>query len=119
MVREAGAQTLAAPCKGVCGQLVDLRIEPGFTQQVRRLFRGIQGCTYLTEWAPVMAITAFQILWTDAGNFDSTQAGEDRPSGSPLGGCYVLWLDGEVVMRHFKHLLPPSPETFPLEIRLA
>lgn len=55
-----------------------------------------------------MATTAFQILWADADNFDNSQGGDGRPSGSPLGGCHALRLDGEVVMRHFKHLLPPS-----------
>ena len=112
VIHEAEAQTVQAPY-AVCGriapaygQLVGQRIEAGFTQRVKRMFRGVEGCSHLTELLPVMATTAFQIIWADSGNFDHTGPGNGRARGSPLGGCHALRLDGEVVLRHFRHLLP-------------
>ncbi len=120
VIREAVAQSLETPY-GVCGriapayaQLAGLRIEAGFTQRVKRMFRGIEGCSHLTELLPVMATTAFQIIWSDRDNFDTAEVGNGRTRGSPLGGCHALRLDGEVVMRHFRHMVepvPPSPTT--------
>jgi len=114
VIHEAVARTLEAPY-GVCGriapaygQLVGHRIEAGFTQKVKRLFRGIEGCSHLTELLPAIATTAFQIIWSDVENFDNSDAGGGRMRGSPLGGCHALRLDGEVVMRHFRHMLAPS-----------
>lgn len=81
-------------------QLVGLCIEPGFTQQVKRLFRGTAGCTHMTELLPALASTAFQVLWAN-GNFE----GADEPGSgrrtSPLGGCHALRLDGRVVRTYF------------------
>lgn len=114
LIREVEAQTVQAPY-GVCGriapaysQLVGQRIEAGFTQKVKRMFRGVEGCSHLTELLPVMATTAFQIIWAEGGNFDHTGAGEGSARGSPLGGCHALRLDGEVVLRHFRHMLPAA-----------
>ncbi|CAN5638834.1 DUF2889 domain-containing protein [soil metagenome] len=114
VIREAVAQSLETPY-GVCGriapayaQLAGLRIEAGFTQRVKRMFRGIEGCSHLTELLPVMATTAFQIIWSDRDNFDTAEVGNGRTRGSPLGGCHALRLDGEVVMRYFSHMLEPA-----------
>lgn len=94
----------------VCGeivssyrQLVGLRIEPGFTQQVKRMFRGVQGCSHITEMLPVIASTAFQMLWAD-GDFDGVDPSGSAVRTSPLGGCHALRLDGEVVRTYFPHL---------------
>lgn len=111
MIHDADAQTLYAPY-GVCGsildsyrQLVGLRIEPGFTQVVKRRFRGVLGCSHMTELLPPMATTAFQILWSqpEAVHGSHEQGGLQRTS--PLGGCHALRLDGEVVRLHFPQLL--------------
>lgn len=77
-------------------QLIGLRIEPGFTQAVKRLFRGEAGCTHLTELLPTMATTAFQVLWAD---LDATGPGA-AAGGTPVGGCHGLRADGEVVRLH-------------------
>lgn len=78
--------------------LVGLRIEPGFNDRARRLFRGTAGCSHLTELIPVVATTVFQVLWgerePDAGTGPHT----------PLGGCHALRLDGEVVRQYFPEL---------------
>jgi hypothetical protein len=103
VIRAAWARTLSGPYR-VCGeinasygQLVGVRIEPGFTQNVKRLFRGVLGCTHLTELLPPMATTAYQVLWTERSKArDSAATGT-----SPLGGCHALRLDGEVVRLHF------------------
>lgn len=103
VIRDAWARTRSSPYR-VCGeigasyeQLVGERIEPGFTQKVKRLFRGVLGCTHLTELLPPMATTAFQVLWTERAKARNSAA----TGTSPLGGCHALRLDGEVVRLHF------------------
>lgn len=89
-------------CRGVEAayrQLVGLRIEPGFTRAVKSLFRGTAGCTHMTELLPVLASTAFQVLWA-SGEFADTQAAAEHRH-SPLGGCHALRFDGEVVRTYF------------------
>lgn len=81
-------------------QLIGLRIEPGFTQQVKRLFRGTAGCTHMSEILPMMASTAFQVFWAD-GSFAEQDARASEPRQTPLGGCHALRLDGEVVRTYF------------------
>jgi hypothetical protein len=52
-------------CRGampVYQQLVGLRIEPGFTRTIKRMFGGIQGCVHLTEVLMPIATTAFQTI---------------------------------------------------------
>lgn len=80
-------------------RLIGLRIAPGFTREVKRLFRG-DACTHLTELVPAMASTLFQVLWADSSFGPVEAAGPGAPA-SPLGGCHALRLDGEVVRTHF------------------
>jgi hypothetical protein len=94
----------------VCGeiapaysQLVGLRIEPGFTAAVKRMFRSVRGCSHMTELLPPMASTAFQMLWADGG-FDSADAPRSERRTSPLGGCHALKLDGVIVRTYFPHI---------------
>ncbi|MBN9409229.1 MAG: DUF2889 domain-containing protein [Burkholderiales bacterium] len=114
LIHEAEARTLDAPY-GVCGRiapdyarLVGMRIEPGFNLTVKRMFRGTQGCSHITELLPALATTAFQVIWSDTSNYDNRAGDSGRLRSSPLGGCHALRLDGEVVLRHFRHLLPPG-----------
>lgn len=107
VIRDASARTLDAPY-GVCGdiadsyrQLIGLRIEAGFTQAVKRRFRGVLGCSHMTELLPPMATTAFQILWAEPGAFEPGDGAAAEARSSPLGGCHALALDGAVVSRHF------------------
>ena len=100
-------QTLAAPY-GVCSeigpryqQLVGLRIEPGFNLAVKRLFKGVLGCTHMTELLPVMATTAYQILWSRADEDPQAKAQGGQTQSSALNGCHALSFDGEVVKRFF------------------
>lgn len=77
-------------------KLVGLRIEPGFTREVKRLFRGEAGCTHISELVPPMATTLFQVLWAD-GRFASAEP----LASSPVGACHGLRLDGHVVRTYF------------------
>lgn len=93
--------------EGAYRQLIGLRIEPGFTREVKRLFGGVKGCTHMTELLPPMASTAFQALWGNGGFDGVDEEGSGRRT-SPLGGCHSLRLDGEIVQTYFKdHLREP------------
>lgn len=81
-------------------QLVGVTIEPGFTREVKRLFRGTRGCSHMTELLPAMASTAFQVLWANS-DFDGVDEEGSARRTSPLGGCHALRLDGEVVRTYF------------------
>lgn len=87
-------------------QVIGLKIEPGFTRHIKAMFRGIAGCSHLTELLPPMATTAFQMLWAEGfGGSDDADSGRRT---SPLNGCHALRLDGEVVRIHFPHLIEKS-----------
>lgn len=81
-------------------QLIGMRIEPGFTREVKRLFRGTRGCSHMTELLPPMASTAFQVMWAD-GDFNTVDAQGSAQRTSPLGGCHALRLDGHIVKTYF------------------
>lgn len=81
-------------------KLIGLKIEPGFTNTVKRLFRGTLGCTHMTELLPSMASTAFQVVWAGE-RFDGADAPGSERRTSPLGGCHALRLDGQVVRTYF------------------
>jgi hypothetical protein len=81
-------------------RLIGLRIEPGFTRQVKRLLRGVEGCTHVTELLPPMASTYFQVVWGDSGVATDGDA-LSRQGTSPLGACHALRLDGDIVKTYF------------------
>ncbi|MBS0449970.1 MAG: DUF2889 domain-containing protein [Proteobacteria bacterium] len=90
-------------CEGIEAayrRLVGLRIEPGFTRQVKRLFRGDAGCTHISELIPPMASTLFQVLWADSA-FVSPDPASPGGHSSPVGACHGLRLDGQVVRTYF------------------
>jgi hypothetical protein len=84
-------------------RLAGLRIEPGFTRTVKRMFRGTAGCSHMTELLPALASTAFQVLWADGG-FGGPDAPGSATRTSPLGGCHALRPDGRIVRTYFAHL---------------
>ncbi len=99
LIREARAYSEVSPypecprIEAAYGRLVGMRIEAGFVQAVKRLFRETAGCTHMTELIPPMATILFQVLWADS----DFQPGR----GSPVGACHALRLDGEVARTHF------------------
>lgn len=105
----AQATTLAGPYS-ICGdiapvyrQLEGLHIGPGFTKTVKRLFRGVQGCSHITELLPPMATTAYQIVWAKPGSYGGADEGVLKGQ-SPIDGCHALRTDGPVVMKYYAHL---------------
>lgn len=104
LIHDAWARTLHSPYQ-TCGeitasyrQLVGLRIEPGFTQKIKRLFRTTLGCSHLTELLPPMATTAYQVLWAE----------REGGASSAIGGCHALRPDGDVVRVHFPASFVPA-----------
>lgn len=101
LIHDAWARTLHAPyppCADInpsYRQLIGLRIAPGFTQRVKRMFRATLGCSHLTEMLPPLATTAFQVLWSDRANHG------ERGGSSPVGGCHALRSDGEIVRLYY------------------
>ncbi len=65
-------------------QLVGLRIGPGFTREVKRMFRGTQGCSHMTELLAPLASTAFQVIWSN-NDFDTVDEEGSAQRTSPLG----------------------------------
>ena len=116
-ILDAQAWVVQGPYE-VCGdiapsyrQLIGMRIEPGFTERIKQLFRRSAGCTHLTELLPPMVTTAFQMLWSGPAAFG---VADERGSGqltSPIGGCHALREGGEVVRQYFQHLQPVPPKS--------
>ena len=96
-------------------QLVGLRIGPGFTREVKRLFRGTAGCSHMTELLPPLASTAFQVMWAN-NDFDSVDAEGSTQRTSPLGGCHALRLEGRIVRTYFPQVLKSAPVSEPLSV---
>lgn len=88
-------------------QLVGMRIGPGFTRDAKRLFRGTQGCSHMTELLAPLASTAFQVIWAN-NDFDSVDAQGSTQRTSPLGGCHALSLEGRIVRTYFPQLRKDS-----------
>ena len=85
-------------------KLIGMKVEPGFTRDVKRMFRGVMGCSHITELIPTMASAIFQAEWARS-DFDTADAQGSRERTSPLGGCHALRLDGEIVRMHFPQVL--------------
>ncbi len=103
-IRDVRARTMHAPY-GICGaigdsyrQLIGLQIGRGFVRHVKSLFRGVAGCSHLTELLSPIATTAYQALWGDplAKGRDGRFAASLK-TPSPVDGCHALRSDGEIV----------------------
>ena len=74
-------------------QLVGMRIEAGFNHAVKTRFRGVQGCTHLTELLGPMATTAFQAINPATERRRVAQglpAFADGPKPALLDTCHAL-----------------------------
>lgn len=118
LIHDAVAMTLNSPYL-ICGavnesyrKIIGLRIAPGFIHRIKQMFRGVEGCSHLTELLPPMATTAFQGAWSSKDVFSDVDP--QRDSGrreTPLGGCHALRQDGEVVRVHFpQHYRSPPAQ---------
>ncbi|SPB18210.1 hypothetical protein NOV72_05409 [Caballeronia novacaledonica] len=91
----------ALPYTGVCDtiknryeQLVGLRVGAGFKRAVGERFRGVNGCSHMTELVGAMAAGSVQTL-APYLNRDA----ETRPL--QIGGCHAWAEDGALVKAHY------------------
>lgn len=86
-------------------QLIGHQIKPGFTSITRSLFKGVNGCTHLSELLGPIATTAFQTVF--ASNRKAKEIiGKPLPEPKPdaemkrpphLNTCFALSTKGDVV----------------------
>jgi hypothetical protein len=100
-------------------QLIGLRLGPGFSQKVRELFKGRDGCTHLTELLGPMATTAFQTLTArkhegPQHNAESGQpggVGRARLVGRLIDSCHGWRSDGEPIrVQYPEHYTGPKQD---------
>ena len=115
---DAEAATDAMPYVGYCDQitpdykkLIGVVIGPGFSNRVKELLGGTNGCTHITDLIGVVATTAFQTI---AGQ------GMQTPGTKPyqLDRCHALALTAPAVARYYPEWYlgdrpSPSPATEP------
>jgi hypothetical protein len=78
----------------VLQQLKGVAIGPGWTATLRKLFKGTQGCTHLTELLSPIATTAFQTMHKSQ---DNEERGAAKPLPQFLNSCHALNTEGEAV----------------------
>ncbi len=77
-------------------RLVGLRIEAGFTGELRRRLGGVHGCTHLVELFGPLATTAIQTV------YPLRRASEDRAARpAQIDTCHALAAEGEVVAKYW------------------
>jgi hypothetical protein len=110
-VIDAEAVSEAVPYPGYCNTigpaykaLIGLNLLKGFRQQVNERLSGIEGCTHLTELAPILPTAAVQAFAGEVFKTrDSADANVDRPSTKPfqLDRCHALRTDGPAVAKYY------------------
>jgi hypothetical protein len=118
-IRDVRASTLVAPWP-MCGgtdegyrKLIGLRIGPGFSQQVKQLLGGVQGCTHVTELVAQAANTYMQASWPDriARQIAISADARGWPDKSTLGfvnHCHAWRQDGATLAQEYPELVPPK-----------
>ncbi len=118
VIREVSAHMEMTPW-GACPEieaayqkLVGMRIEHGFSLRVKGIFRGIAGCSHLTELIAPIATTAFQAVWSPRPMGEEytelQQSLNESESTSPIGGCHALKKHGSVVKIFYPDLYEPN-----------
>ncbi|MCY1204808.1 hypothetical protein D9M68_522150 [compost metagenome] len=97
---QAFMETTATPyCGGAAaayGQLVGLRIGPGFRQAAKERVGDVAGCTHLTELLGPMGTTAMQTLFSqrrEARRRDDTMPEQPMPRPSVVGTCHAYRME--------------------------
>ena len=121
VIQAVKAQTLQAPWP-MCGdtdaayrRLVGLRIGAGFSQQVREILGGVQGCTHVTELVSQIANTYMQASWPDriARQMAVDQDPRRWPDKSTLtfvNHCHAWRQDGKTLVQEYPELVPPKKQ---------
>jgi len=119
LIQDVRANTLTAPWP-MCGGtddayrgLIGLRIGPGFSQQVKKLLGGIEGCTHVTELVAQAANTYMQASWPDRIARQMAVSADPRgwPDKSALGfvnHCHAWRQDGATILQEYPELAPPK-----------
>jgi hypothetical protein len=90
-------------CPEIVGRyqlLIGQHIKPGWNLKIKQLFKGVQGCTHLTELLGPLATTAYQTI-------HPRRRGEKRPPPGDqeqpriINSCHALRSDGAVVREHW------------------
>ena len=118
-IHDVKAQTLQAPWP-MCGgtdadyrKLVGLTIGAGFSQQVRAILGGVQGCTHVTELVLQIANTYMQASWPDRIARQMAVDPDPRrwPDKSTLGfvdHCHAWRRDGATLVQEYPELIAPK-----------
>ncbi|MCC7273443.1 MAG: DUF2889 domain-containing protein [Alphaproteobacteria bacterium] len=91
-------------------RVVGLSIKSGWTQEVRTLLGGVEGCTHLVELLGPVATTAYQTIipWLSR---ERRLAGVPPRRPGHLDSCHALRTDGPVVRDHWPaYYAGPSAE---------
>jgi hypothetical protein len=119
MIRDVRVSTLIAPW-AMCGgtdeayrKLIGLRIGPGFSQQMKKLVGGVEGCTHVTELVAQAANTYMQASWPDRIARQMAIAADPRqwPDQSAVGfvnHCHAWRQDGETLVQEYPELVAPK-----------
>ncbi len=102
-VTDAGPFRICPDIAPAYQALVGLHVKPGFTQRVKELLGGVEGCTHLTELLGPIATTAYQTVYASRAR----KHGPSKPSTEwkrpppHLNTCHALASDSEVVAEKF------------------
>jgi len=119
LIHDVTAQTLQAPW-AMCGatddayrRLVGLHIGPGFSQRMREILGGVQGCTHVTELVSQIANTYMQASWPDRMARQMSvdhdpRRWPDKTTLSFVNHCHAWRQDGETLVQEYPELLPPQ-----------
>ncbi|MCK9382655.1 MAG: DUF2889 domain-containing protein [Sulfuritalea sp.] len=122
VIRDVKARTLKAPWP-MCGGtdeayrgLIGLRIGAGFSQKVREILGGVQGCTHVTELVTQAANTYMQASWPD--RISRQIAIDPDPRNWPgnrtpafVNQCHAWRQDGDTMLHEYPELIPPKKQT--------
>lgn len=112
VIRRAHARTIFGPaytCPQISAayeRLAGLRIAGGFHSEARALFKGVGGCTHLTELLGPLATTVLQTLGPrvearELARRAAVPPGEPMPRPVMLDSCHTYRSDGPAVKRKF------------------
>jgi hypothetical protein len=119
LIRDVRVATLTAPW-AECGgtdeayrKLIGLRIGPGFSQRMKQLVGGVEGCTHVTELVAQAANTYMQGSWPDRIRRQMAVAADPRqwPDQGALGfvnHCHAWRQDGATLAQEYPELVAPE-----------
>lgn len=106
---DAEAVSDAVPYPGNCNTigpaykaLIGLNLLKGFRQQLNERLSGTDGCTHLTELAPILPTAAVQAFAGDVFKTrDDGDSGEQGAKPFQLDRCHALRTDGPAVAKYY------------------